>query len=82
MDRVAGDPGREEGAFGGVHPAVGTAEVDVVVDEVGHQLAQGVLVGERAGGLGQPRVAVGDSGADRVEDPGTARAGQRLDLAA
>ena len=80
MDRVAGNPGREEGALGGVHPAVGTADVDVAVGEVGDQLAQGVLVGEPGGGLGQPRVAVGDPGADRVEDLGAPSVGQRLDL--
>ena len=70
MDRVARYAGGENGALGRVHPAVGTAEVDVVVGDAGDELAQRVDVREIRRRLGQPRVAIRDARADRVEDPG------------
>ena len=58
---VGGDAGVEGGPAGRGHPPRCPAEEDVALGHVGHELGQGLGVGEVRGGGRQPRVPAGDA---------------------
>src|SRR3954447_18211782 len=71
VDVLARDSGVEGGVLGGPHPAHASAEVDLTLVDVGHQVAQALDVGQVGGVGGQPAVPVGHAGAGGDEHPRT-----------